>query len=247
MNKAIIVAVTSLILVRCGWFLANKAVSNRKIRIGVYALFFCITLACAITVRNIQADFPDAKLMAAILKFCASAPSLLLALRGFLMEKNRFDLRIVIALALCLMADVIINFSLVAGGSVFAIAHMIFTITFIIENKPDRKQKLAWLILTLVIAVILVLIYSHINNIPMYLFALAYLSIMISTVVFSVKLNKLIFVSAIIFALSDCFLIFNMTVKPTVLMKLAALLIYYISLHLYGIAVWEISYPHEKI
>lgn len=30
MNKAIIVAVTSLILVGCGWFLANKAVSNRK-------------------------------------------------------------------------------------------------------------------------------------------------------------------------------------------------------------------------
>ncbi|MBR0473960.1 MAG: hypothetical protein IJJ19_03075 [Erysipelotrichaceae bacterium] len=145
------------------------------------------------------------------------------------------------------MADVIINFSLVAGGSVFAIVHIIFTITFIKENKPDRKQKLAWLILTLVIAVILVLIYSHINSIPMYLFALAYLSIMISTVVFSVKLNKLIFVSAIIFALSDCFLIFNMTVKPTVLMKLAALLIYYISLHLYGIAVWEISYPNEKI
>ena len=135
MNKAIIVAVTSLILVGCGWFLANKAVSNRKIRIGVYALFFCITLACAITVRNIQADFPDAKLMAAILKFCASAPSLLLAIRGFLMEKNRFDLRIVIALALCLMADVIINFSLVAEGSVFAIAHMIFTITFIINFR----------------------------------------------------------------------------------------------------------------
>ena len=76
---------------------------------------------------------------------------------------------------------------------------------------------------------------------------MVYLSIMLSTVVFSRKLNKLVWISALIFGVSDCFLIYNMAAAEGMFMKTVALLIYYASLLVYGVAIWEISSPDKKI
>ena len=68
-----------------------------------------------------------------------------------------------------------------------------------------------------------------------------YLSIMISTVVFSWQTDRLTFAAACVFALSDLMLIFNAAVNAGVLMRTAALLVYYISLLIYGCSLWKRS------
>lgn len=248
MNMYVIcVAAVSLAVTLTGWIISGKAVNDGVRRWPVYLLYFLNTVVTAVLLRQYQETEGALTVYVALLKFCASLPSVLLALRGYLMEKNRFDLKIVIAMAFCLLADVTINIALVAGGTVFAIAHVLFAEAFISEHKPSGKQILAWIIGIIIEAVILYLIRDKVGSVGMYIFALVYLAIMLSTVILSYPLNKLVFASAVVFAVSDCFLITNMAIPSTPFMRLMALLIYYISLHLYGIAVWEISYPHERI
>ncbi len=74
-----------------------------------------------------------------------------------------------------------------------------------------------------------------------------YFSVLISTVVFSFRLPKIIFAAAVIFAFSDLFMFFNMFSGGTIVMLILALLVYYFSLFLYGWGVWRINHPGERI
>ena len=232
MKLVILYAAAVLALTLYAWITAGKNAEDPKAKILIYVRFLVATVIGAIGVRHFQAVDPGNKILTAVLKICASLPSVLLALKGYLREKNSFDLKLVIALILCMLADAAISISFIAGGAGFAIAHIVFVMAFIKEEHPTRKQLLVWIVLIGVIALFLLTQKQKLNTAMLYIMALTYLSIMITTVVFSRHLPRIIFLAAIIFAISDCLLIVNIIVTPSFLSRLLALLVYYCALQL---------------
>ena len=242
----LLTAVSSLALMGLGWFLSGKTVRENGKRLPVYLLYLLVTVLMAVAVRYHQYVQSEDSLGIAVLKCCASLPSVLLGLRGFLMEKNRFDLILLIALVFGMFADVMINLNMTVGGVLFLIGHLLYDVAFIREKRPSGKQYLVWLIMYLIAFIILFTVRNKVNM-TLFLFSLVYFLILTSTVSFSFRLSRIIFIAAVVFAISDCFLVYNMIVDSNMILKTIALLIYYFSVLLYGVAIWEISYPHDRL
>lgn len=162
------------------------------------------------------------------------------------MEKNRFDRILLIAIVFGMFADIAINLNTTVGGILFLLGHLLYDLAFIKEKKPSGKQYLLWSFLYAIALIILFSIRNSVNT-TLFLFSLVYFLVLTSTVAFSLPLSRIIFISAVVFALSDCFLVYNMLADSNMILKTLALLIYYFSVLLYGVAIWEISYPHERI
>ncbi len=242
----LIAAASFLILMGLGWLLSGKIVRENGKRLPVYLLYLLVTILTAVAVRYHQSVQPGDALGTAVLKCCASLPSVLLGLRGFLMERNRFDLILLIAMTFGMVADVAINLNMTLGGILFLIGHLLYDVAFIREKKPSGKQYLVWLILYLIAFAVLFSVKDRVA-LKLFLFALVYFLILTSTVVFSYPLSRIVFTAAVVFAVSDCFLVYNVLADSDVFLKTVALLIYYFSVLLYGVAIWEISYPHDRI
>ena len=242
----LITAVSSLVLMGFGWFLSGKTIRENGKRHPVYFLYLSVTVLMAVAVRYHQYMQPEDPLGIAVLKCCASLPSVLLGLRGFLMEKNRFDLILLIAIVFGMFADIAINLNMTLGGILFLIGHLLYDVAFVRERRPSGRQYLVWLILYLAAFMILFSVRNRVATF-LFLFALVYFLILTSTIAFSYPLSRIIFVSAVVFAISDCFLVYNMIADSNMILKTIALVIYYFSVLLYGVAIWEISYPHDRM
>jgi len=205
-----------------------------------------MTVVATLSCRYLQYIQPDNKLGGAILKFCASAPSVVLALRGFLYEKNRFDFTVLSAIMIGLISDIVINLNLKAGAALFALGHIIYDVAFIREKRPSGKQILLWILLSIMGGVAVFTLRNRVSSFSLVIFGAIYQCVLVSTVVFSFNMKKIIFTAACIFAVSDVFLIYNMLAHSPFLLTLLSLIIYYISLLAYGIAIWEISYPNDR-
>ena len=240
-------AFSTLVMLAILWHLCDSMGHDKRGRICIYITSFVLTVAAALSCRYLQYTQPDNKLGGAILKFCASAPSVILALRGFLAEKNRFDLTVLCAIIIGLISDVVINLNLKAGAAMFAIGHIMYDIAFIREKRPSKKQILIWILLSLAGGAAVFSLRNKVASFPLVIFGAVYQCILVSTVVFSFSLKKIIFAAACIFAVSDIFLIYNMVAQSPFILTLLSLIIYYVSLLAYGIAIWKISYPHEKL
>ena len=164
---------------------------NRKM---LYLMCFVLSCGNAVCVRIQQAAAPEALFQAAVLKFCASLPTVILVYTGYRYEKNSKMARFLLtAVTLCLAADIAINLSFAAGGFLFLSGHLFFDAAFITERKPDRKQFAQLIVSAAGGAVLLLLLYKHINSIPLYVGALTYMTVLFSTLIFSFKLDRRLF------------------------------------------------------
>jgi hypothetical protein len=220
-------------------YMYSCRISGKQKSFMVFLLFSLITVLAAVTVRFFQAKYPENLAMGAVLKFCASLPSVLYAYRGYQLKKNRFSLIIVIAIVLGLIADVSINLSMIAGGVFFLVGHLLYDVAFFGEKRPSKKQIILWLVLTTLMIIPLGLFRTKLGSTAAAAGVLLYISILISTVVFSWSLDKMVFAAALVFAFSDCFMAANLLTQSSILMKILALLVYYGSLLLYGAVLWK--------
>ncbi len=166
---------------------------------------------------------------------------MLYAYRGYQLHRTRFGLIITLAIVLGLIADVTINISFLAGGAVFLIGHLLYDIAFFSEKRPSRNEVILWFALTALAAIPMYLFRSRFDSLLNAAGPFVYISILISTVVFSWSHGKMIFAAALIFALSDCFMVINMLISSNIFLKILALLVYYGSLLLYGTVLWQRS------
>ncbi len=226
-----------------GWKYSESIIRGHRSPLPLFVLFLSVTVFSAAAVRYVQAVSPDNLIGTALLKFSASLPTVLIAVRGYQSERNRFDFILLLAISFCLLADVSINLSIIAGGGLFAAGHLLFDAAFISEKKPSRKQITVWLAASLLGAACIFMVRDKMPGLLFCILAAAYLSILISTIVFSFPLPRIIFCSALVFAFSDIFMVFNILNDGSMLMKFMALLVYYISLFLYGAAIWQINHP----
>ena len=216
---------------------------NRRIW---YILCFLLCCANAVCVRLQQTAAPEALFPAAVLKFCASLPTVVLAYTGYRSEKNRADRLLLLAIVLCLAADVSINLSFIAGGAIFLIGHLFFDAAFIRMKKPEKKQWIQLAVTAAGGAVLLAVFYKRMNSPVLFFGALIYLVILFSTLILSFRLDRRLFAAAAVFAVSDALMAINMVTNAGMAMRILALLVYYGALILYGIAIWELRHPDPE-
>ncbi len=155
------------------------------------------------------------------------------------MKRNVFDRFLLIAIFIGMAADVFINMSQAAGAILFGNGHIVYMYAFIKEKRPSRKQVFPGIFLSILIAIVLFFLYSHINSVVMYLIAWIYLSILTFTTIFSFNMRKIVFIASLVFTLSNILLIINNLIRPGFWASLISLCVYYLSLILYGISIRE--------
>ncbi|MBR3006347.1 MAG: hypothetical protein IKH68_06805 [Erysipelotrichaceae bacterium] len=234
---AIIVFLCTLLASYLAYRYAEHTIKNKKPEFPVVLVHLCICLIAAFCVRFLQSKTPNDTFGIALLKSCASLPTVLLAYEGYRIERNIFDL--LIAILIGMAADVFINMSAAAGAILFGIGHIVYMHAFIKEKRPSSKQVFLGVFISVFIAILLFLLRSHMNSIAMYLIAWIYLSILSFTTVFSFNMRRIVFIASLIFALSDILLIINILIRPGFLASLFSLCVYYLSLILYGVSIWE--------
>ena len=234
---AIIVFLCTLLASYLAYRYAEHTIKNKKPEFPVVLVHLCICLIAAFCVRFLQSKTPNDTFGIALLKSCASLPTVSLAYEGYRIERNIFDL--LIAILIGMAADVFINMSAAAGAILFGIGHIVYMHAFIKEKRPSSKQVFLGVFISVFIAILLFLLCSHINSIAMYLIAWIYLSILSFTTVFSFNMRRIVFIASLIFALSDILLIINILIRPGFLASLFSLCVYYLSLILYGVSIWE--------
>ncbi|MDO5439702.1 MAG: lysoplasmalogenase family protein [Erysipelotrichaceae bacterium] len=234
---------TSLVLSACSlvtYFKSGKpAGGGKRSYRKVFAVYAVITVLAAIAVRVFQQQRPDELFYGAGLKFTASLPPFLYALKGCQLQKTRFGLYILLAIVPGMFADIAINIGFAVGGVFFLVGHLLYDFAFQNDRRPSRKQVLLWLALSVLMILPVFLFREKIGSTLTAVGTLIYISILISTVVFSFRLDKMIFTAAVIFALSDCFMICNIVTNGPMLLRILALLVYYGSLLLYGAVLWK--------
>ena len=117
---------------------------------------------------------------------------------------------------------------------VLIIGHLLYDFAFVMKQRPRRKQWILLAVLTALSLIPLYLLRSRIPSVPAGIGIIAYAAILFSTIIFSKPLGTSVFMAAAVFACSDIFMVFNILTDSGFLMKLTALLIYYISLLMYG-------------
>ena len=232
-------AAASILLCICGWILSDRAVKQERYFTPMILIFLCTSFTGGIMVRYLQINDAGNTIGIALMKASASLPAVTFALCGYLKNRNVFRFLLLLAIMLSMMADITINISFIAGGILFAAAHILFDIAFIQRKKPGTVQILLWLILSVPAMIVPYIFRSHLPAAPVMYFAMFYLSVLVSACVFSFPLHKMIFLFAAVFALSDVLLIVNIIIPPSLFMSITALLVYYLSLILYGICIWK--------
>ena len=106
MNALFILSAVTLLVSCCLTYVySNRTVSKGSWRKAL-VLYALISLLAAIAVRYFQAVRPDDLFKGAVLKFCASLPSVLFAFKAYTLKKTRFGFLIVCAIVLGLIADI---------------------------------------------------------------------------------------------------------------------------------------------
>ena len=243
--KTFTLCVFLITMITCflAWRFAKKTVKEKGKRTMVYLCHLGISLAAAFCVRFLQYKAPTEVFGTAVLKFCASLPTVLLAWEGYRIEKNRFDKLILTAIVLGMFADIAINISTPLGAFFFGIGHIFYMHAFFKEKRPSKRQTLLSVSLCIFTAAILYFVSSRLSSIFLYLLACIYLSILICTTVFASNMKRNVFIASLVFALSDLLLIINILIPTGFFAKLFALWVNYLSLILYGISIWENEYP----
>ncbi len=237
-----ITAAISLCCSAGAWVYSSGIMEKRDSEWKALAAFALVSALSGAAVRYTQMNFPNDLIGLGIEKFCASLPTMLFALRGYLSGKDRFSGFILLAIVLGLFADVSINSSIAAGGLFFAVGHAMYDVAFVHEKKPSKKQIVIWLVLSVLMIIPGYLFREKIGSLPLLIAALVYVSILISTIVFSWSLERLVFIAACVFAVSDVFMAVNLALKASMYMMYLSLIVYYFSLFLYGIVIWKRTY-----
>ena len=240
-----------IILIACSVpayrYSGRVAVNNESVW-KVLAIYFLITILAAAATRYFQQELRGihgAKELIALLKFTASLPTVLFALKGYLIRPTRFGRYVCLAIGVGMIADMAININPAIGGVVFLVGHLLYDVAFLSEKKPSGRQAALWIVMSALMIIPVYVFRSHIGS-PVYCLGVwLYVMILISTVVFSWPLDKMVFAAALIFAFSDCFMIANIYGHGSMVMKILALEVYYGALLLYGTVLWRKNYEHE--
>lgn len=169
----------------------------------------------------------------ALIKSAIGLCSISISLFGLIKHKNPYAIILTIVLSLFMIADVSINFSFVAGGSIFALGHLILLIYFL---RHDKLKPMNCLITAIAFSVFLVIILL-LNRSNIYLMiALRVYALLISFLLSScIRENLRIKIGILVFVISDALLMINIGINGNLILGHFARGVYYLSIILLSI------------
>lgn len=180
---------------------------------------------------------PGAALPRALFKGLASLCPAALCLLGTRRNPGRLHAGLCAALLCCLVGDVTINLSMLAGIVFFAGAHVLLCAVFWRAAPPVRWQIALWAALSALFITLAILLRARTNRLlaPV----IAYILVLTAMLSLSLRLHPQLRAGAIIFALSDFLLALNAVVGKTTLSHFIALGVYYIAVGILALLPWR--------
>ena len=206
-------------------------------------IFLAITILLYLAPKyvNQQLKTPNT-FKAVILKISSVAISIAIAAYSYYKLKDLYTINILIALVLCIIADVVICYNFTAGTLIFAAGH-VFYITLFIKTGIDIK---AFLIFLIVVSAVFVVIVFYFKNyllkfynsskkvaVMPYISYATMLIVLLSlsyavTYINSSVVHCMLSIGATLFVMSDITLIINMLVKTNKTREIISISLYYI-------------------
>ena len=180
---------------------------------------------------------PGSRLPLALLKGLTSLCPALLCLLGTLRSPSRLHIGLSLALLLCLIGDIAINLSMLAGMVLFALAHVMLCAVFFHAQPPVRWQLALWIGLD---ALFIALAFAFRSRAGALLLpAMGYIFVLCAMLTLALRQRPLLAVGAFVFALSDFLLARNAVMTRTPLTHLISLGVYYVAVGLIAMAPWH--------
>lgn len=231
---AAVLAIISLILFQLvyliGWIRFERRVKKGWIPAGTKyrALpFLCVfsIFLLFIIMEFYKALFPDSRNLILYFKPIIGMISVAISLIGYLRKKEKLILMIMISLIILMFADTIITVNMLLGAILHIIAYLTLSYGFIKEEKPEIKQCVICIVLSLIGMIFL----SNIKGEYGVLRAMAilYLCASLLMVTTSFALPRRTFMGALLLFLSGILLMYNEINGTTFLSHIVSLGTYY--------------------
>ncbi|MBQ6478782.1 MAG: hypothetical protein IJI44_05360 [Erysipelotrichaceae bacterium] len=206
-------------MVRKGWI-----PQGRKYRALPFLCVFTIFLLFII-MEFYKALFPESKNLVLYFKLIIGLISVAISLIGYLHNKNRLVLMIMISLIILMFADTVMTVNMLMGAFLHISAYLTLSYGFIQEEKPDRKQIAICFVLSLIGVVLLSYIKGEYGILR--IVAMLYLCAAILMVTTSFALPRRTFMGALLLFLSGILLMNNEINGTTFLSHIISLGTYY--------------------
>ena len=185
--------------------------------------------------------YPDDMRMQMIFKLAIGLLSLLIAGIGYLRNKEQLSGWLVIALALLAAADIVTTFNTLIGGLLHIVSYAVLTYAYWQEEKPDRKQIIAWGIMSFIGVVVILSINGQFGVLRVV--ALVYLLMAMAMVCTSFVLARRVFIGSLLLFIAGCLLMNNVINGQTFLSHILSLGTYYLAIGVLASANTRIVIP----
>ncbi|MBQ1483267.1 MAG: hypothetical protein IIZ28_06820 [Erysipelotrichaceae bacterium] len=187
---------------------------------SAYTVFFVFIIK-----EFFNALHPEDKGPTLLFKLAVAAVALLSAHVGYHRRKQKLFRRLFNALIILTFADVIMTLDMLLGGILHIAAYIYLTCSYWSEEKPDRKQIIAWAILSLLGIVAVMLVEGHFG--VMRFLAVAYLVVASAMVCSCFSLPRNVFTGSLLLFVGGILLMNNEVKGTTFLSHILSLGTYY--------------------
>lgn len=174
--------------------------------------------------------------LAMALKCAATSMAVLTALLGCLQNGSAAHWLLLAGLAVCAVADGILNVHFLAGGAFFALGHILYMASFCVMRRPTWPSALLFLALMGLATAGFFRFRARIGR--RYPFFYAYATVLSLMVSLALPQHPLYFAGALLFAFSDGLLGYLLVDRGHIRLDYISLAAYYLGQFLLALGVW---------
>ena len=175
---------------------------------------------------------PQYMMTRAMLKLGIGVALLYHAYLGYRKQPSRLSRDVFIALFVCMVGDMTINFSFAGGVVIFGAAMAILAYCFTVYDKPEKWQYVLWGVLSFIAVVIIYL--SKGINAETKSQMVVYSVILMALISASMTMPKKIRAASILLAVSNVLLFVDEVYTRTLMVHVRSLAIYYLAMGLFA-------------
>ena len=207
------------------------------------AAFVAVSLGLFLVQELLYWLMPQYMVYRSVLKGVIGLLLCLMAYLGYRRKNSRLSFHTVIALAISVAADILINYSFSGGMLLFAIAEGVLVYNYFRHESPEKWQYVLWI--TGIICSWLIISNSGLND-EMVRQMTAYIVILSALGVLSLNMPKKMRAGALLLIMSNVFLFINEVGQETLLIHVLSLGIYYLAIGFFAFSTRYNDYKRNS-
>ena len=171
---------------------------------------------------------PDIRFPRTVIKIMMGTIMVYVPIRGYIRNPSKLNLDIVISLALFMLADIAISYSLVVGMTLYGLGEIILSYRFYKQEKPEIWQLTVWLVLCAICRVVI----NEIGNLggEVSLYMTLYSFLLMAFVILSLPTGREIRSGCMLMLFSNLMIFLNEASGHTLYWHVLGLAVYYFAL-----------------